>query len=157
MRVFLAASLLLWAGSALAQPAPSYAPPNTPNGARPGNIPGTMNSLPRSNRASNIGAGDTRSELAPNLPTPNVGPDAPARAYLLSARQALASGQTGMAQEALERAESRMLDRSVLPQQRNAPDQNPAIQQIAAARRALAAGDTGGAMQAIDSLMRMGR
>ena len=44
--------------------------PDTDTGARPGNVIGTGNSLPRSNAAGNLNAATTHSDLAPNLPAP---------------------------------------------------------------------------------------
>jgi hypothetical protein len=75
-----------------------------PGGARPGNEVGTGSSLPLSDRASNIGSGDTRSGITPNLPSPVLGEDAPVQAYLQAARSALIAGRTGEAQQALEMA-----------------------------------------------------
>ena len=129
--------------------APGYVVP-------PFNEIGTGQSLPTSNQASNIDSADTRSLIAPRLPTPPVGEDAPFRAYLSSARQALASGQTGVAQEALERAETRLLDRSVAPSQVNDPIAGPVIQRLGQARHAIAAGDFGGAIGLIDSILAAG-
>src|SRR5579862_2271701 len=86
---------------------------NPQTGARPGNDIGTGESLRLSNRAGNIGPQDTRSEIAPNLPSPSVGQDSPPAAYLRAARTALLQGRTGEAQQALEMAETRALDRSV--------------------------------------------
>lgn len=126
---------------------------NPATGARPGNVIGTGQSLPMSPNASNITSGDTRSPIAPRLPTPNVGDDSSPSAYLRAARQALTSGQTGAAQEALERAESRLLDRSVVPSRADEPDHGPRISDITAARDALAAGDRGRAIQAIDAAL----
>ncbi len=51
-------------------------------GARPGNVIGTGRSLPLSDKASNITPSDTRSVLAPNLPSPPIGENAPVRDYL---------------------------------------------------------------------------
>ena len=94
--------------------------------------------------------------IAPRLPTPPVGEDAPFRAYLSSARQALASGQTGVAQEALERAETRLLDRSVAPSRASDAIAGPVIQRLGQARHAIAAGDLGGAIGLIDSILAAG-
>ena len=65
-------------------PVPSYVPPTTTpppgadsaTGARPGNDVGTGMSLPMGTHASNIDGQDTRSEIAPNLPSPQLGPNA---------------------------------------------------------------------------------
>jgi hypothetical protein len=60
-------------GSAAAQGlAPSGSLPGTIPGARPGHVPGVGESLPRSDRASNIGTGTMR-EVAPSLPQPAIG------------------------------------------------------------------------------------
>ena len=140
---------LLLAGSAMAQP---YAPPPTNDGARPGNDIGTGQSLPRSNQAGNINAATTHSELAPNLPAP-VGVDS-VPDLLVTARQALAAGQTGAAQEALERAESRALDRDITLGTERIPDQSPEIAAISQARDALANNNLRGAMAIIDATLR---
>jgi hypothetical protein len=133
--------------SAPAAPPPSYSAPV----ARPGNEIGTGSSLPLGDRASNIEGSDTRSQIAPNLPPPLVGPDASPRAFLLAARDALAAGRTGAAQEALERAQTRLLDRSVPLFQTDTPDRSPLVDQISAALHALGARDWQRAMQIIDA------
>ena len=86
-------------------------------GARAGHEPGVGESLPRSGNASNIQPGDTRSTIAPTLTMPSIGADAGPRDYLLSARSALVAGHSGLAQQALEMAETRVLDRSVVASQ----------------------------------------
>ncbi len=149
VRIVLSAALLLASLPALAQPVP-----NTPNGARPGNIPGTGQSLPLSNNASNINAGDTRSSIAPRLPSPDVGEGAPPRAYLEAARRALAANHTGEAQEAMERAETRTLDRSVARGRVNDASAQPLIRQISDARAALSTGDRGLAIQILEAALR---
>ena len=146
-----AALLALTASPLLAQPVPPGANPET--GARPGNIIGTGNSLPVSGRASNISPADTRSLIAPRLPLPPVPEGAPPRQFLLAARQALQTGQTGVAQEALERAEARVLDRSVAPSRASEPITSPVVTQISNARQALGHGDIGGAIGIIDALL----
>src|SRR5690242_13993731 len=75
----------------------------------------TLAAPPQSSQSSNINPGDTRSSIAPRLPTPLAGEDTTPRRYLIDARQALALGRTGEAQEALERAETRLLDRPAPP------------------------------------------
>ena len=137
-------------------PPPAPAPPSiaqSPTGARPGNIPGTGQSLPTSGQSSNITPGNTASVIAPRLPEPPLDDNAPPRAFLAAARSALAAGRTGEGQEALERAESRMLDRAVRPSRANEPNRAPLVTQIAQARDALAAGDVGGAIRLIDIAM----
>ena len=140
---------------ALGAPALAQAPaPATPTGARPGNVIGTGQSMPMSNRASNINEGDTRSVIAPNLPTPAVEPNAPPEAFLQAARVALAAGRTGEAQQSLEMAETRILSRSVPYDAANQPIVDPRLAVIAQARHALAAGDRTGAIGFIDQAMR---
>jgi hypothetical protein len=140
-------------------PVPSYVTPTTTppagasyaTGARPGNDIGTGMSLPMGTSASNINGQDTRSEIAPNLPSPQVGPNASPVDYLRAAQSALSAGQTGEAQQALEQAQTRLLDRSVPYGQTNNPSDNPAVAQITRALNALAAGDRGQCMQLIQS------
>jgi hypothetical protein len=158
----LALSAAVWlalAGAALAQgyaPSPSPSPYNAPGaypntGARPGNEIGTGSSMPMSNRASNIAPSDTRSEIAPNLPSPQLGPDASPADYLRAAQASLAAGRTGEAQQSLEMAQTRLLDRSVPYGQTNNPSDNPAVTQISQALQALAAGDRSRCMQLIQA------
>ncbi len=146
VRIMLFMALLLASLPAHAQPVP-----NTPNGARPGNIPGTGQSLPLSNNASNISASDTRSLIAPRLPNPDVGESAPPRLYLEAARRALVANRTGEAQEALERAETRALDRSVRPSRAGDASGQPLVRRIADARAALSTGDRALAIQIIEA------
>ncbi len=146
MRAALCMAILVFASAAGAQPA---ALPN--DGARPGNIIGTGMSLPRSNAASNLDAATTHSDLAPNLPVPAVGEDI--QSLLLAARRALSEGRTGEAQEALERAETRALDRSVAVGTQNEPARGPIFAGIARARSALAAGNLPAAIAAINATL----
>jgi hypothetical protein len=138
---------------AAAAPAMAQTAPMTANGARPGNDIGTGNSLPRSDRASNINQNDSRSEIAPNLPTPAIGPNSGPRDYLIAARNSLAAGKTGMAQQSLEMAQTRLLDRSVSPSQVNDPSMDPRVKRIEDARQALGNGNRALAMQIIDSTL----
>jgi hypothetical protein len=124
---------------------------NPETGARPGNEIGTGMSMPMGTRASNIDQSDTRSLIAPNLPTPAVGADADPVAYLRAAQAALQAGRTGETQQALEMAQTRLLDRAVPMLQTNRPSDNPAVMQISQALKALAAGDRAQAMQLIQS------
>jgi len=142
---------------AFAQPAvpvgPQGVPPgaNPATGARPGNEIGTGMSLPMGTRASNIDPTDTRSQIAPNLPTPPVGANANAVDYLHAAQSALQAGRTGEAQQALEMAQTRLLDRSVPQDQTSNPSDNPAVTQVSQALHALAAQDRMQTMQLIQS------
>jgi hypothetical protein len=133
--------------SALAQ-APSGLDPAT--GARPGHEPGVGESLPRSDRASNIGPADTRSNIAPTLPPSAIGENAAAHEYLRTARASLVAGRTGQAQQSLEMAETRALDRAVPQGQTNVPSDSQFVSRIRDARRALGRGDSPQAVQLID-------
>jgi hypothetical protein len=128
---------------------PQGVPPgtNVETGARPGNQIGTGMSMPMSTRASNLGPADTRSPVAPNLPAPPLGENSPPSAYLRAAQGALSAGRTGEAQQALEMAQTRMLDRSVPMGQTNRPSDNPVVGQISQALRALSVGDRATAAQ----------
>ena len=111
--------------------------------------PGTGESGPASNTASNISAADTRSDIAPHLPQPAVGSTAGADSYLQAAQEALRSHHTGAAQQALEMAETRLLDRSTPADEAGRTDQDAAVRHVATARAALGNGDTKGAGTAI--------
>jgi hypothetical protein len=105
---------------------------------------------PTSDRASNIVANDTDSPIAPALPAPDLGPGAPPEAFLHAARSALATGRTGEAQQAMEMAETRLLDRSTPLFQTNDPSRSPLIREIGDARRALGEGDRARSMKLLD-------
>ena len=135
------------------QGVPAGANPDT--GARPGNDIGTGMSLPMGTHASNINGSDTRSAIAPNLPSPSVGTGADAVAYLHAAQSSLQSGKTGEAQQSLEMAETRLLDRSVPQGQTDNPSNSQAVAQIHQALAALASGDRTGAMSAIQQAFPM--
>lgn len=95
---------------------------------------------PSSNRASNIEGSGVHAEIAPRLPSPGAGGD-DAHAYLVAANQALVRNQTGAAQEALERAETRILTRSIDPADVSRPDTQSIARAIADARLALGQND----------------
>lgn len=145
--------LSLLAASAMALPVLAQTVADPVTGARPGNTIGTGQSLPLSDKASNATPGNTNSVIAPRLPTPNAGEDASPRGFLESAQRALTLGRTGEAQEALERAESRLLDRSVAPSRADVPSAQTAVAQVGEARRALAAGDRSQAQQLIATVL----
>lgn len=114
---------------------------------------GHTGSEPYSRATSNTSGQANRPEVAPSLPTPMVPENADAVAFLHAARAALARGQTGRAQEALERAETRLLDRSVPLFQTDQASYNPAVPLIAQALRVLGLGDREAAMRYIDQAM----
>ena len=104
--------------------------------------------MPLSARASNIVSSDTHSETAPRLPAPDTAGSSP-EDFLRAAQRALAAGRTGQAQEALERAETRLLTRSTSAGDASVPDGSPMVKQISEARTALGRRDTAAARQAI--------
>lgn len=122
-------------------------------GARPGHIPGVGVSYPLSPYASNIGPEDTRSTIAPTLPEPEAGRIASPRQFLMSAHDALLTGRTGEAQEAMERAQTRLLDRSTPLFQTDEPSNDAAVAAISQALHTLGAGDQGGALREVDTII----
>ena len=121
--------------------------------ARPGHEPGVGQSLPLSDKASNITASDAKTPIAPTLPDAGLGENASPEDYLRTAREALQAGHTGQAQQALEMAETRMLDRGVVATKAGDPIQSHRISQITSAREALGRGDTSGAILLIGLAM----
>ena len=75
--------------------------------------------------------------------------DASHLAFLLSAKSAVEAGQWADAQEALERAESRVLTRSVRPSRAGDPSAQQIVRKLQAARQAVAAHDRPAASEAI--------
>jgi len=118
--------------------------------------PGTGESGPASSQASNIDGADTHSTIAPHLPSPGVGENASPDQYLKVAERALRAHKSGEAQQALEMAETRLLDRSTSPAAANSPDQGPRVQAVSTALRDLAAKDWKGAHRAIVAAMNTG-
>lgn len=125
-------------------------------GARPDNAIGTRSSLPLSPAASNIVPGDTHSTIAPTPPEPGVGPGANVQQLLAAAAQAISSGQTGTADEAMEQAETNILSRAVPQSQTNYTSQDPLIGQIEQARGALGSGNKQGAVQMVNQILTSG-
>ncbi len=147
-QTLLASATLLSLACALPAFAQPYAP-DTTGGEHWAHQPGTGMSGPASNTASNIGNGDSRSQIAPHLPQPAQGENASPEIYLRDAQRALAQRQTGLAQQALEMAETRLLDRSTAPEAANMPDQRPEVAAVSRARQALGAGNVRAASNAI--------
>jgi hypothetical protein len=142
------AAVMLSTGPALAQ-VPREANPET--GARSGNEIGTGMSIPMSDKARNIGPQDIRSPIAARLPSPDVGEDASVHSLLLTARAALIGDRTGEAQEALEQAETRALDRSVPLSQTGAPSRSPLVARIRGTLHTLGTGDRMATAQLLDA------
>ncbi len=141
-----AALLSLTAMSAMAQ----SSAPNLATGARPGHEPGIGDSLPRSDKASNIVPSNSQSNVAPTLPPSGLGDNAATFEYLRVARTALVAGRTGQAQQSLEMAETRALDRWVLQDQINTPSTSVIVGRIRDARHALGNRDSSQAIRLID-------
>lgn len=95
-----------------------------------------------------------------NLPSPDLPENAKVVDFLRAAQSAIAAGRTGEAENALEMAQTRILDRSVPLFQTQNPSDNPTVVQITQARQALAAGDRNSVLQligaAIDSASAQG-
>lgn len=150
MRSPIVATVALLAMTAMPVLAQTPSGLDSATGARPGHEPGIGTSLPLSDKASNIEPSDTRSIIAPTLPSSSLGANATARDYLTAARAALAAGRTGQAQQSLEMAETRALDRSVVQGQESQPNDSQFISRIGEARRALGEGDRARAIAIID-------
>jgi len=121
-------------GMALAQPVDLRTPPQ---------MPSTRSLVPASPPPA-IGA---------RLPLPSLPENDPPHAFLQAARSAVERGQTGEAREALERAETRLLDRPVAMSSARETAGRRAVLDIGVARQALAAGDRAGTLQAIDDAL----
>ena len=81
------------------------------------------------------------STVVPTLPAPALDENAAAVDFLNAAERALSAGRTGEAREAMERAQTRLLDRSVPLGQTDKPSDEPAVALISQGLRALDAGD----------------
>jgi WXXGXW repeat (2 copies) len=135
-RIEIAVALACWSvapHSALAQPIPLMPPPAAPGG-----------NGPRFN---------THSVVATDLTSPTLLIDGTPGGFLEAARTALQRGRTADAQVALERAETRLLDRPAGPARDDVPDHTRTVLDIDVARRALAMRDRPGAIRAIDGAL----
>lgn len=94
----------------------------------------------------------TNTVLTP-LPSPDTTPGELPSSYLRAAQGALASGRSGEAQQALEMAQTRMLDRSVPLGRTNSPSDNPTVGQISQALRALSVRDRATCLQFIQAAL----
>jgi len=103
-----------------------------------------------------IGAARAQSDTPLHaLPAPPVAADASAATLLLAAQSALVTGRSGEAQEALEMAQTRLLDRSVPLFQTNTPSQDPGVAAIGQALKALASGDREATLRHIQAALAM--
>ena len=103
---------------------------------------------------NNVAPSDTRPATAAPMPGPSLALQTSRQSRLLeAARRALEAGWTGEAQEALERAETRLLSVSAVPVQAGLPESQQAVLAIGAARRALTAHDHQSAMRAIEDAL----
>jgi hypothetical protein len=87
------------------------------------------------------------------LPEPPLPESAPPSAFVVAARTAIAAGRIGEAREAIERAESRLLVRSVRPSLAATPSDQALVRQLAAARAALGAGDRATALDILAGIL----
>jgi hypothetical protein len=85
------------------------------------------------------------------LPAPDLPETGRPSDYLRAAQSALVAGRTGEARESLERAQTRMLDRSVPMGQTNSPSDNPTIGQISQALQAIGARDRASCLRFIQA------
>jgi hypothetical protein len=121
-------------GTALAQPVDLQTPPQTPS-------------------APSLAPGGPPPGTWPRLPLPPVPENDPPHAFLEAARSAVDQGQTGEAQEALERAETRLVDRAVMVNGTRGSDGERAVLDIGVTRQGLAARDRAGALLAINDAL----
>ena len=91
--------------------------------------------------------------LSERSPTPLLPPGDTPRLYLLAARSAVERSRSTVALESLERAETRLLDRSTPAPQAALPNVELTVLDIAVARRFVAARDRTGALRAIDDAL----
>ncbi len=105
---------------------------------------------PLSTQATNLAP--SRSAMGSRLPDPNAVGDTP-QSLLAAAQRALNQGRTGAAQEALERAETRVLSRTTDPSLAGMPDEATMVRNLAAARQALGRRDIAGAKAAIQTAL----
>jgi hypothetical protein len=110
---------------------------------------------PYSRQPSNINQSDTRSKIAPALPSANLGPNATATDYLRVAQRALSTNQLGLAQSSIEDAETLLLTRAVPYGAVNQPDNSASIQNLNQALQALASRDVPTAMNLVQQTISM--
>lgn len=107
---------------------------------------------PMSHQAARTEAG-TYGVIAPRLPTPDLPEGASPQAFLNAARSAVVAGKTGLAEEALERAQTRALDITQIGDHPIAPMSSAMSTHIDTARSQLKAGDRKTTLAAIDAAL----
>jgi|GEM_PF-5246100 len=152
MRKFLLLTIVAAPLAAHAQPRHGSAPADAYDGVPPASAYQGGAGSPFSNRASNIEGSGNHAEIAPRLPSPEAAGD-DAHDLLVAADRALSRRQTGAAQEALERAETRVLTRSTDPALANRPDTQLLARAISDARLALGKNDAPRARAIIEHVL----
>ncbi len=109
---------------------------------------------PVSSGASHTPGSSPGSVIAPRLPEPAGDVADTPEHFLREADRALSMRKTGLAQQSLEMAETRMLDRSTLAEQARTPDASPEIAALHRAREALGRRDTREARLAVAEALR---
>lgn len=155
MRKILMLALVAAPLAANAQPTRGPAPADAYDGVPPASAYQGGAGSPFSARASNIEGSGKHAEIAPRLPNPEATGD-DAHDLLVAADRALSRKQTGAAQEALERAETRVLTRSTDPALANRPDTQLLAQAISQARMALGKKDVPRARAIIEHVLNPG-
>ena len=92
--------------------------------------------------------------LATALPAPPLGDDASPAEFLRAAAHALAAGRSGEAQQSMEMAQTRLLDRSVPLGSTGIPSEQPAVKLISEGLQALSAGDRDTCLRKIEAARR---
>ena len=105
--------------------------------------------------ASNIVPSNTYSIIAPQLPVPDVAEGAGAAQFLNVAEDALQNHRTGLAQESMERAATRLLGGETTQAAADLPDLSPPISGIYWARQALGYGDLNKAERLVGEVQAM--
>jgi hypothetical protein len=120
-----------------------------PAGAQPIELPAPGATAGPGDMASS----DIRSSISAAASMPPSLREASVKTFLQAARRALAARRMGEAQEALERAETRLLQSSAGLPHTSSSDGEHTLRDIAAARSAAAARDRQGALRAIDDAL----
>jgi hypothetical protein len=96
---------------------------------------------------------DERPRIHTALPAPDLSENAKPSDFLRAAQSAVAAGRKGMAEESLEMAQTRLLDRSVPLGRTHDQSKSPAVAQISQALQALNAGDRESCLRSIQAAL----